>query len=225
VIDSTRIRVAICAATSLDGKLSTATRAPVTFTSRADRARLFALRDAADAILIGAGTLRAEDPPLLPTKSRADARQAAGRRRWPVRVVVSDSLEFPLERALKDPSDEAPVVVLTSEVEDTTRANHLRDRGFDVVSYERRVHLGKALQTLADRYVVRDVLCEGGGVLNAALLGEGLVDTLYLTLCPLILGGERAPTLADGPAISLSDVRLTALEQVGQEVFLTYEVN
>src|SRR3954462_12255744 len=101
------MHVTLVCAVSLDGKLSTVAREPVRFPSRRDRARLHALRDAADAILVGARTIRAEDPPLLPDEKRARARAAAGKKPYPVRAIASRTLDLPLGRALVR-KEEAP---------------------------------------------------------------------------------------------------------------------
>ncbi|MBN8249897.1 MAG: dihydrofolate reductase family protein, partial [Verrucomicrobia bacterium] len=73
---------------------------------------------------------------------------------------------------------------------------------------------------------VRRLLVEGGGELNAALFEAGLVDEVHLTLCPLLVGGRTAPTLADGEGIPhLADAaRLTLVNRRarGAELFLTY---
>ena len=68
-------------------------------------------------------------------------------------------------------------------------------------------------------------LCEGGGVLNAALFAARAVDELFVTLVPRILGGREAPTLVDGPPFGpdqLPDARLLACDRVGDELFLHY---
>jgi len=222
----TRPRVAICVAASLDGKLATAARDPVTFPSRADRARLFALRDAADALLVGAGTIRAEDPPLLPDAARRAARRRAGRGPAPLRVVVSRSLDLPLGRALvADPA--SPVVVLTAPQAPEPAAARLRAAGCEVVRLPGPELLAAGLELLAARHGVRDVLCEGGGDLNARVLAAGLAERLHLTLCPVVLGGAGAPTLADGPGFALAAApraTLEACERVGDELFLTYRL-
>jgi 5-amino-6-(5-phosphoribosylamino)uracil reductase len=218
------VNVAIVCASSLDGKISTAARDSVTFTSRADRAHLHALRDGADAILIGAGTVRTEDPlPLLPNAESQAARVAAGRRPFPVRAVVSRSLDLPDGRALAI-QDDAPVVVFTREDADPEKRAACEARGWEVVP---TADLAAALAHLASAHGVEDLNCEGGGVLNAAMLAEDLVDAVHLTLCPLVLGGATAPTLVDGPGFGLGTQRTARLvswrEQDG-ELFLSYSL-
>ncbi len=218
------VAVELCLAASLDGKITSAAREPVTFTSRADRRRLHVLRDAADALLLGAATVRAEDPPLLPGDERRAARRAAGRRPAPVRAVVSRSLDLPLGRALRVDA-ESPVVVVAPRGAPDEAAERLRQAGHEVVLLPAERLLPAALEHLRDRHGVRDVLCEGGGALNADVLAAGLARRLHLTLCPLLIGGAHAPTPVDGDGFTLQDApraRLERCEQVGEEVFLTY---
>jgi 5-amino-6-(5-phosphoribosylamino)uracil reductase len=74
---------------------------------------------------------------------------------------------------------------------------------------------------------VQRVLVEGGGDLLAQLLAQDLVDEVNVTLCPLLLGGVKAPTLLDGPGFSVDDARrlqLIDLRRAGDELFLRYAV-
>jgi riboflavin biosynthesis pyrimidine reductase len=75
---------------------------------------------------------------------------------------------------------------------------------------------------------VRRLLCEGGGELNAALFQAGLVNELHLTICPVLLGGRAAPTIADGAGIKqlahACRLSLRSMRRVGDELFLVYRV-
>jgi riboflavin biosynthesis pyrimidine reductase len=86
--------------------------------------------------------------------------------------------------------------------------------------------MGAAMNWLRTRWGVKKLLCEGGGELNASMFERGLVDELYLTICPVIFGGRNAPTLADGTGIErLSDARrfkLKRSERVGDELFCVF---
>ena len=213
----------VCAA-SLDGKLASADRGPVTFPSRADRAHLFALRDQADALLVGAGTIRAEDPPLLPTPARRAARERAGLRGDPLRVVVSRTLDLPLAGRALVPRPDAPVVLLGPRDAPEPAQAAARAAGHALhLAGSGRVDLAAGLATLAAAHGLRRILCEGGGELNAALLAADLVDEVWLTLCPVLLGGARAPTLVDGPGLSAPrPAKLLELRRVDDELFLRY---
>src|SRR5581483_1718160 len=156
------MHLAIACAISLDGKLSTAARDPVRFTSRRDRERLHGLREAADAILLGARTIRAEDPPLLPSKEAVERRRARGKRPFPVRAVFSRTLDLPLGRALA-PAEGAPLYVFTVEGGDEGKKAALATQGAIV----RTASVDQALHVLAKEERVEAVLAEGGGDLNA----------------------------------------------------------
>ncbi|HZV02046.1 MAG TPA: dihydrofolate reductase family protein [Planctomycetota bacterium] len=215
------MHLAIACAISLDGKLSTAARDPVRFTSRRDRERLHALREAADAILLGARTIRAEDPPLLPSKEAVARRRARGKTPFPIRAVFSRTLDLPLGRALA-PAEDAPVYVFTVETADEGKRSALTTQGAIV----RHAPIDEALRILAAEQGVEHVLAEGGGELNAELFRLDLVDELELTVCPLVIGGATAPTLVDGPGFgkdAFKRARLLSHEATADgELFLRY---
>jgi 5-amino-6-(5-phosphoribosylamino)uracil reductase len=213
------MRVTVVCAISLDGKLANASRGPVRFPSARDRARLHALRDTADALIVGASTIRAEDPPLLPTEARSKERVARGKRSFPVRAVFSRTLDLPIGRALAR-VDGAPLYVFTEGVPDAGKKARLEQAGVRVCIASTR----EALEVLAREEQVERVLCEGGGVLNASLLEADVVDEMELTLCPVVLGGTGAPTLVDGPGLAeLKRAKLVAHEVTPEgEVFLRY---
>ena len=183
------------AATSIDGKLTTAARDLHGFGGPEDRALMEDLRAEADAVMIGAGTLREEDPPLLVRAAeKVDRRRDAGKPDQPDGVVVSRSLDFRVagSRFFQTP---------------------------DGLDLERAV---AALGELG----VRHLLLEGGGVLNFAMLAAGLVDRIHLTLCPLVFGGDDAPTAFGGTGFAGASVRPLTLQSVRQgasgRLFLTY---
>jgi riboflavin biosynthesis pyrimidine reductase len=90
----------------------------------------------------------------------------------------------------------------------------------------REVDFRAALRWLQREWKVRRLLCEGGGELNDALFRAGLVDELHLTICPQVLGGRAAPTIADGRgSASLAAARpmqLKSMRRVGKELFLRF---
>ena len=186
----------------------------------ADSALFHRLRTQADAVLVGSGTLRAErygrivrDPEL-----RA-AREAEGLAPDPLACVVSRSLSLPLDIPLfQDP--EQRTIVFTSSDE------RLEGAG-PGVSVERlraeELTLTSALEVLHARHGVRSVLCEGGPTLFGALLGEELVDELFLSLAPRIAGGGEAPTIVEGmPLAELLELELVWVLEAEGELFIRY---
>jgi len=164
----------------------------------ADRALFHGLRMAVDAVMAGAATVRVERyGRIIPDESRRQLRVERGLSAEPLACIVSGRLaldaDIPL---LADPA--ARVVILTSS------AASLPDSAAEV-HYIRAAHDGlldlpAALAELRERFGVRSLLCEGGPHLNAQLLGAGLVDELFLSLAPVLAGGD--PT-AGGEALRI----------------------
>jgi riboflavin-specific deaminase-like protein len=186
----------------------------------ADRAAFRRLRETCDVILVGAGTARSEDygPPRAPEDvvERRTARGLAPRATIAV-VTGSGSLD-PAARLFSDPTYR-PVIV-TTERADVSELEAVAD----VVRCGRDdVELAAALAVLHDRGATR-VLCEGGPTLNGALLREGLVDELFLTLAPTLVGA--APLrIVEAELAGPVDVELTELRHHDGELLLRYRVD
>jgi riboflavin-specific deaminase-like protein len=176
-----------------------------------DGSRMRALRARADAVVIGAGNLRADDPDLAPSR---------------VRVVVTRTGEGvrPTARMFAPELRGEAVVAHAASMPEIRRAA-LRDRATLVELGASRVDVQALLGWLARERGCRVVLCEGGGALNADLFAARAVDELYVTLVPRILGGASGPTLVDGAGFAtdaIPDARLLACDRVGDELFLVY---
>jgi riboflavin biosynthesis pyrimidine reductase len=91
-----------------------------------------------------------------------------------------------------------------------------------------RIDFAETCRWLRREWNVKSLLCEGGGEVNWALLEAGVVDEIYHTLCPVIIGGRHAPTLADGAGVTkLSEAIRTKFKQVkrvGDELFMIHQV-
>ena len=213
-------------ALSLDGKISTETRDPVRFTSRTDRGLMDEIRADADAVLIGAATLRAEDPPVrIQAAGRRDERTRRGKPPHPVSIVLSRSLRLPSEgRFWKD--DRVERIVATTEQTPAELTLPFEDKAEVIRAGRTSVDLVELCRVLSERGIGR-LLVEGGGEVNMAFWEAGLVDEVYLTLCPVVIGGRNAPTAADGAGFAadrLRNLRLLESRRVGQEFFLRYRV-
>ena len=216
-------------ALSLDGKIAARAKGPTSFTSAADRRRMLELRAEADAILIGRGTLEADDIPMRLRSVRLRAKRIrAGKTAEPLRVIFSNSGRFRKDlRVFRDGGP--PVVVFTTKLMpastkrwlEVVASVHVEPRG-------NVVDLRRALRTLSRDYGVRSALCEGGAELFRALVQAGLVRTLHVTFAPLIIGGAGAPTLLGLAHSSLLrrsiPLRLAGFFPRGDEVFATYRV-
>ena len=221
-----RPRVLLNFASTLDGKINPAPgkRVGAFMMSRhkEDLRRMRTLRAQADAVLIGATNLRADDPDLALSADERKARGAAGKPE-PLRLVVTTTGNA-LSPGMKmfDPKRGGPAIVVhTSRMpEDARRA--LAAVAELVQLGEDRVPMPDLLSWLQGRGV-GTLLCEGGGQLVAQLYAARAVDELYLTLVPRILGGDNAPTLVGGPGFApdeIPDAKLASLERIGEELYL-----
>jgi len=171
-------------AVSLDGKIAARRGVESRISSPEARDHTMRLRAAADAIMVGAGTVRVDDP-LLTVRGAPVPRIA------PVRVVVAGSAEVPLESRLVATVGQAPVLVFVGPEADSARSRALSAAGVEIEVVQREpeggLDLAAVLRRLGDRGI-RSVLCEGGACLASALLSGGFVQRLHWHLSPGVLG-------------------------------------
>lgn len=215
------MHVLVNAAISADGKLSSRRREQIAISGPADFERVTELRDSRDAILVGLGTVQADDPRLgLPAGPHASADGSQ-----PIRVVADSQARTPTDASILD--DAARTIILVSSAAPTDRREALRETGADlIVAGDTRVNLTKAFGKLADQGV-STLLIEGGGELLYSVFDAGLADELYLFIGSCLIGGRDAPTLIDGegwvenfPSLSLNSV-----ERIDDGVLLQYAVS
>jgi riboflavin-specific deaminase-like protein len=160
---------------------------------RADRELFHGLRAAVDAVLVGAGTVRAERyHALVRQESHRRLRRARGLAEEPLACIVSAGLALPADiPLLADPA--ARVAVLTASAADlppsAAHVEYVRTRIRTPPAHDGLLDLPAALTELRERLGVRTVLCEGGPHLNAQLFAAGMVDELFLSLAPKLAGG------------------------------------
>lgn len=192
---------------------------------RADQAAFVALRGAADAVLVGAGTVQAENyGPGAGSAERRQRREAKGLSPAPRLVIVSDRLHLdPASRVFSD--DANPPLVITNG-RAASADPPISARAELLVAGDEAVELPLALQTLAERGLGR-VLCEGGPTLNGALFAHDCVDELYLTLTPTLVGGEAGRIVAPSPpglGHRAMAVELRELREHDGELLLRYRL-
>jgi diaminohydroxyphosphoribosylaminopyrimidine deaminase/5-amino-6-(5-phosphoribosylamino)uracil reductase len=217
VIERRRPHLILKLAATLDGRIATATGESRWISGAPARARVHLMRAQADAVLIGAGTARADDPML-------DVRGLGPRAAQPVRIVADGGLSLPLTGRLAASAREIPVRVLHRSDAPAGRRAALADLGVETVEVAARngglLDMADALRRLAEGGITR-VLCEGGGRLVAALLAGGLVDGIALFTAGRAIGGDGVPgvgafgldRLAAAPGFELESV-----EPVGADV-------
>ncbi|MFL5898879.1 MAG: dihydrofolate reductase family protein [Solirubrobacterales bacterium] len=184
--------------------------------SDADTAMLVGLRTRFDAVMIGAGTMRAEryGPPASTPETR-ERRQRDGLRPKSLMVLVSGRLDLPWDAPLF--SREGEVLVFTSaDTEPPETAATV-----EVVRHPGAVNLGEAVDYLRRERGVRALLSEGGPRLHEQMQADGLVDDLFLTIAPKLSGGE-APRIIEGPLPKIVGLELAWLLEEEGELFARY---
>ena len=200
---------------SLDGYLDDASQSRLVLSGPEDLDRVDELRASCDAILVGAGTIRADNPRLLlRSQARRDGRVARGLPADPIRVVVSGSGELDRGARLFWHGESTRLVYVGSQVLASARSR--LDGVAEVVAAD---GLDGVLADLAGRGVGR-LMVEGGSSVLTQFLAGGLADELQLAIAPVFVGDSRAPRfVGDG---NFPPVRLAAVRQVGQDTVITY---
>ncbi|GAA0677847.1 2,5-diamino-6-(ribosylamino)-4(3H)-pyrimidinone 5'-phosphate reductase [Natronoarchaeum mannanilyticum] len=217
------MHVLVNAAISADGKLSSRRREQIAISGPEDFDRVDRVRADSDAVMVGVGTVLADDPSLtLDAPERRERRIESGKSANPARVVADSRARTPTDARVLD--DEATTYVLVADAAPAERVAALRSAGAEIVrAGEDRVALPAALEQLEAAGIDR-LMVEGGGELIFSLFEDGLVDELSVFVGPKLIGGRDAPTLADGegfveefPALTLEDV-----ERLDDGVVLTW---
>ena len=213
-------------AATVDGKITSADREYPRLTSIHDRETMDHLRAESDAILVGAGTARADNPPLhVRSEEMRTYRRSLGKTESLDRVLVSASLDIdPDNRFFED--DGGARIVATVEGAPAERIVALEGRAEIWRLGSNRVDLVELLRRLKGRGVER-LLVEGGGELNWSFLEQDLIDELYVTIAPCLLGGRDAPTLLEGRGLKMADqtrLKLIDLHREQDELYCRWAV-
>jgi riboflavin-specific deaminase-like protein len=190
--------------------------------SDSDRALFHALRAAVDAVVVGAGTVRAERYGRMIRDPHTRRRRAErGRSEEPLACIVSGRLQLPVDLPLLATPQARVVLVTSSPASLPQVAAHV-----DYVRCGRAgvLDLAHALGELHGRFAVRTLLCEGGPHLNSHLLAAGLVDELFLTLAPKLAGGEALRIIAGARLETPAELELVGLLESESQLFLRYGV-
>ncbi|WP_440767446.1 2,5-diamino-6-(ribosylamino)-4(3H)-pyrimidinone 5'-phosphate reductase [Natronorubrum sp. DTA7] len=205
------MHVVVNAAMSADGKLSSRRREQLAISGEEDFARVDRLRADSDAVVVGVGTVLADDPSLtVKDETLCEQRLERGASKHPARVVVDSNGRTPEDAAILD--DRATTYVCLSEAAPIDSRMDLADHAELVTAGEDRVDLLRAFATLQGQGL-EQIMVEGGGELIFSLFEAGLVDELSVYVGGKIIGGRDAPTLADGDGF-VDEFPLLSLESV-----------
>jgi riboflavin-specific deaminase-like protein len=203
-------------ATTLDGRAAINGRSgPIG--SAVDTEMLQRLRTRVDAVMIGAGTMRAERYGRIVSDPQLRAyRERTGLAHDPLAVIVSNRLELPWDAALFTNGGGRVVVFTASDQEPPQTATRVT-----VVRHPDGVELDRVMEWLRKERGIRSVLCEGGPTLHGRLREGGLADELFLTIAPKVAGGE-GPRILEGALPDVDNVELAWLLESESELFARY---
>ncbi|GGN02043.1 dihydrofolate reductase family protein [Streptomyces fuscichromogenes] len=212
--------VLLSAAVSLDGYLDDTGPDRLLLSSPADFDRVDEVRASVDAILVGAGTIRADNPRLLVNSpERRAARVAAGRPEYPLKVTVTATGDLDPDAKFWHTGGEKTVYT-TDEGARRARALGI---AADVVPLGAGLGWRPLLAHLYDVRGVRRLMVEGGGTVHTQLLQQGLADELQLVLAPLFVGDPKAPRLFGPGGYQAGRLRLLDTRRIEDVVLMRYE--
>ena len=218
-----RPHVILKLAVSADDKIGAAERKPVAISGEAARARVHLLRAQCDAILVGIGTVQADDPLLTCRLPGMEARS-------PVRVVLDRSLRISGSSRLVHSARQTPLWVMTSTLSEAPAAMKLGAAGAQVIRVAATttppgLDLMAVLHALAEKGITR-LLVEGGARVASSFVASGLVDEVWLLRGPDAIGGGGVDALEALPLTSITqspDFRVRASESLQKDTLTIYE--
>ncbi|MBR4447948.1 2,5-diamino-6-(ribosylamino)-4(3H)-pyrimidinone 5'-phosphate reductase [Methanobrevibacter sp.] len=216
--------VILNSAMTLDGKIATATGSS-NISGKKDLERVHQIRKECDAIMVGIGTVIADDPRLTVHKIDADPEDN------PVRVVVDSRCRTPVDARITN-NDAKTIIAGANEYKEDFMATDtyetLKERGVKFFfSGDKRVDL-KALMNYLHEEGIEKLMLEGGATLNFSMIKAGLIDEISICIAPMIVGGANAKTFFDGEGFDTMDeavrLELTDSYTLDKDLILTYKV-
>lgn len=201
-------------ACSLDGKISTVGGESQWISCEESRKFSHHLRDINDAIMVGVGTVLADNPSLT-------TRFVEGKN--PVRIIVDSLARTPLDSKIICDGQAKTIFAVTKNAP-REKISALKNFGVEIIETDgEKVDLKFLLEKLAEREIT-SILVEGGGTLHFSMLKENLVDKIFAFIAPKILGGKNALTAVEGAGFEkLSDavqLKIFSSEKIGEDFFI-----
>ncbi|WP_297826774.1 2,5-diamino-6-(ribosylamino)-4(3H)-pyrimidinone 5'-phosphate reductase [uncultured Methanobrevibacter sp.] len=216
--------VILNAAMTLDGKIATENGSS-NISGEEDLKRVHELRKECDAIMVGIGTVMADDPRL--TVHKVDANPDDN----PLRVVVDSKCRTPIDARITN-EDAKTVIAVANEYKDdflkSEKYQTFKNRGVKFFfSGSEHVDLVSLMNYLHEEGIEK-LMLEGGATLNFSMIKSGLIDEIRICIAPMVVGGEKAKTFFDGEGFPVMDLaaRLELVDSysLGKDLILTYKV-
>ena len=211
--------LALKTAMTMDGKIATCQGNSRWITGPEARRYVHSLRNQYDAIMVGIGTVLADDPLLNTRLEKEESRD-------PVRIIVDGQLLLPLDSQIVKTSHKQCTLVYTSHTADEGREAALKQKGIEVIRIDGSpdaLDLEQLVDDLGRREII-SVLVEGGAGLNASLLEQRLVDKVYWFIAPKMVGGVKAPGPIAGDGVPTMDEALVLhdmqVQQIGADILI-----
>ena len=216
--------VILNAAMTLDGKIATQTGSS-NISGEEDLKRVHEIRKQCDGIMVGIGTVLADDPRL--TVHKIDANPEDN----PVRVVVDSKCRTPIDARITN-ADAKTIIACANEFKDDFIKSEkyvvFKKRGVKFFwSGDERVDLTSLMSYLHEEGIEK-LMLEGGSTLNFSMIKAGLIDEISICVAPMVVGGANAKTFFDGEGFDLMDeaIRLELIDSytLGKDLILKYNV-
>lgn len=215
--------VVLKTAMTLDGKIASKNGDSKWITSDESRAYVHTLRHRVKGVMVGIGTVLADDPML-------NIRTAIKDPMNPIRIVVDTNARIPIDSNLVMTAKEIPLILVVSDTLETTKIEKLKNEGVQILKVPQNqtgIHMNSLMLELG-KLKIDSILLEGGGSLNWSMLNEGLVDRVEAFIAPKIIGGAESKTSVEGQGIPLMkdaiNLEIKSHERIGNDLLIKAEV-
>lgn len=206
-------------AMTLDGKIATHNGHSQWITGGEAREHVHEIRNKVDAILVGIGTVLADNPQLTTRLKNVEGKN-------PVRVILDSQLRIPMDAKVVDTKKAKTIIVTTIANQDSQQVASLQNKGVAFVFVEKKENGLNLEQMLDELYKlgITDILVEGGGEVNASFLKSGLINKYLVYIAPKVLGGKNSKTPFLGQDLQSMDeaaeLEIDSYRQIGQDLYV-----
>ena len=215
-MESFRPRVIFSAAITLDGKLATRT-GDSKLSSNKDKIRVYTLRSKVDAILIGKNTAKIDDPVLSVHNTK---------KKNPTRIILDSTATISTNSRILKTCSKIPTIIAVSKKAQKKNLHKLEKFPIQIIVCGKHTVNIKKLLVILKKKGIKNILVEGGGIINWSFVKENLVDEAIITITPYLVGGMSATTLVDGDGFSnivkAIRLKLKNVRKIKNEVRLHY---